>query len=136
MTGNNKAQYFDLHTNGFGFFNRIRQVTPRKGHPFWSVTVAACRGDDNEKTFFDCNVVGKEAIALFEQHLTDIGKDDVVTASVVMSDQYVDTFTYPSDHTKAGQQGYSLKARLIRIKYLKINDSVVYKTEPKSLEAA
>ncbi|GEK15424.1 DUF3577 domain-containing protein [Aliivibrio fischeri] len=130
MSGNNNAQYFDLHTHAFGFFNRVRKVVPKKGEPFWAVDISACRGDAGEKTYFDCNVVGKEAIALFEQHLANFeqGKD-VVTASLVIGDLRVEQFTYKSGTKKAGQPGVSLKGRVLRIKYLKVNDTVVFKTE-------
>ncbi|WP_161798131.1 DUF3577 domain-containing protein [Pseudomonas amygdali] len=37
----NESKYFDLHTTGIGYLNRIREVKPRKGNPFMAVTVAA-----------------------------------------------------------------------------------------------
>ena len=133
MLGNNNTQYFDLHTSAFGFFNRIRKVVPNRGEPFWSVDISACRGDAGEKTYFDCNVVGKEAIALFDQYLADVQDTDVVTASVVISDLRVEQYTYKTGK-KAGQPGVSLKGRVIRIKYLKVNDTVVFKTESEAKE--
>ncbi len=132
MSGNN--QHFDLHTTGFGFLNRARLVTPKKGQPFYAVTIAALRGNDGEKTYIDCNVVGKEAIELFKTHNIDqlkLGKDgqDKATMSFVVGDLYLDEFTYPANHaTRAGQVGFSLKGRLLRIKHLKINDVVVHET--------
>jgi len=60
----NEAKFFDLHTTGIGYLNRIREVKPRgKGKPFMAVTVAALRGsmDDAEYSYIDCNVVGAEA---------------------------------------------------------------------------
>ncbi|EHH1077200.1 DUF3577 domain-containing protein [Vibrio parahaemolyticus] len=131
MSNNNQKPYFDLHTMGFGLINRTRLVTPKKGDPFYAVTIAACRGDDGEKTYIDCKVVGKEAIALFEQHNLDsydfgINGNDKGSLSFVISDIYLDTFTYPSNHsTKAGQLGAGLKGRLLSVKYLKVNDVVL-----------
>ncbi|EHJ9984860.1 DUF3577 domain-containing protein [Vibrio parahaemolyticus] len=131
MSNNNQKPYFDLHTTGFGLINRARLVTPKKGDPFYAVTIAACRGDDGEKTYIDCKVVGKEAIALFEQHNLDsydfgINGNDKGSLSFVISDIYLDTFTYPSNHsTKAGQLGAGLKGRLLSVKYLKVNDVVL-----------
>lgn len=29
-----KAQFFDLHTRGIGYLNRVREVTVKKGNPF------------------------------------------------------------------------------------------------------
>lgn len=126
-------QHFDLHVNGFGFFNRIRRVEPKKGKPYWAVTVAACRGDEGQKTYFDCSVVGNEAKALFDQHLANIGKDDVVTASVKLGDLYTETFVYSSG-VKQGQTGVSLKARLLQIRYLKVNDQVVHQVAKSETE--
>ena len=34
MSTNETTKYFDLHTTGLGYLNRIRQVTPRDGKPF------------------------------------------------------------------------------------------------------
>ncbi|EIO4563397.1 DUF3577 domain-containing protein [Vibrio parahaemolyticus] len=134
MSNNNQKPYFDLHTTGFGLINRARLVTPKKGDPFYAVTIAACRGDDGEKTYIDCKVVGKEAIALFEQHNLDsydfgINGNDKGSLSFVISDIYLDTFTYPSNHsTKAGQLGAGLKGRLLSVKYLKVNDVVLFQS--------
>ncbi|MHA2717901.1 DUF3577 domain-containing protein [Vibrio owensii] len=64
MSGNNQNSYMDLHTHGFGYLNR-------KGEPFYAATIACLRGDDNERTFIDCKVVDKEAIALFEAQWLD-----------------------------------------------------------------
>ena len=53
-------QYFDLHTSGIGYLNRIRNVTVRKGKPFLAVTVAALHGatENIEYTYIDCRVTG------------------------------------------------------------------------------
>lgn len=53
---------FNLHTKGIGYFNRIRQVTPGKGQPFWSVEVNCLHGNDGESTRFDCKVVGQRPL--------------------------------------------------------------------------
>ncbi|WP_235378740.1 DUF3577 domain-containing protein, partial [Pseudomonas meliae] len=56
----NETKYFDLHTVGIGYLNRIREVKPRKGSPFMAVTVAALKGTSEkpEYAYIDCNVVG------------------------------------------------------------------------------
>ncbi|PSU45776.1 hypothetical protein C9J12_21285 [Photobacterium frigidiphilum] len=125
MTQNTQTTHFDLHITGFGFFNRIRKVEPKKGKPYWSTSIAAMRGDDGQKTYFDCSVVGAEAKALFDTHLSSVGENDVITASFKLGDLYTETFVYKQG-VKSGQTGVSLKARLLQIRYLKINDQVVY----------
>ncbi|EGU34605.1 hypothetical protein VII00023_03788 [Vibrio ichthyoenteri ATCC 700023] len=135
MSGNNNANYFDIHTSAFGFINRVRKVVPNRGEPFWAADFSACRGDAGEKTYFDVKVVGTEANALFEQHLANFeqGKDKV-TASIVIGDLRVELFTYKAGEKK-GQTGVSLKGRLLRFKYLKVNDEVVLQTESEAQAA-
>ncbi len=60
MQNTQESKFFDLHTRGIGYLNRIREVTVRKGQPFMAVTVAALRGtsDDVEYTHIDCVVRG------------------------------------------------------------------------------
>lgn len=122
---------FNLHTKGIGYFNRIRQVTPRKGQPFWSVEVNCLHGNDGESTRFDCKVVGQETINLFEKHLAEVGKDDTIIASVVMSDIYLHQFIYQKG-AKAGEPGACIKGRLLDVKYLKVNGQVVHSTKPQA----
>lgn len=124
MTTNTQNKHFDLHTTGFGFFNRVRSVNPAKGNPYWAVTVAACRGDENQKTYFECSVVGTKAKALFDEHLSSVTKDDKITASFKLGDLYPETFVYGPGE-KQGQTGVTLRARLLKITYLKVNDEVL-----------
>lgn len=135
MTQNTQTTHFDLHITGFGFINRVRKVTPNKGNPYWSTSIAAMRGDGNDKTYFDCSVVGAEAKALFDTHLSDLKDDDVVTASFKLGDLYTDTFVYKQG-AKQGQTGFSLKARLLQIRYLKVNDQVVFQKQSQQQQAA
>ena len=55
--------FFDLHVNGVGYLNRIREVKPRKGQPFLACSISAMRGDpsDVEYTKFDLRVTGSDA---------------------------------------------------------------------------
>ncbi|WP_235582960.1 DUF3577 domain-containing protein [Pseudomonas aeruginosa] len=66
MSNNTQAQeakYFDLHTTGIGYLNRIREVPIRRGEPFLAATVAALHGaaDSVEYSYIDCKVVGAQA---------------------------------------------------------------------------
>ncbi|MDI5833721.1 DUF3577 domain-containing protein [Shewanella xiamenensis] len=133
MTQTTQNTQFDLHITGFGFFNRIRKVEPRKGQPYWAVTIAACRGDEGQKTYFDCSVVGSEAKALFDTHLSSLNKDDTVTASFKLGDLYTETFVYSSGE-KQGQTGVCLKARLLKITYLKVNDEIVFQSSQQAAD--
>ncbi|MEZ9997940.1 DUF3577 domain-containing protein [Vibrio sp. 10N.261.46.A3] len=118
----------NLHTKGIGYLNRIRKVTPKKGQPFWSVEVNCHYGTDKDSTRFDCIVVGKDAIDLFDKHLVGMTKEDTVTASVLISDIYLHQYIYTKG-PKTGEPGACIKGRLLEVKYLKVNGQVVHSTK-------
>ncbi len=62
-TPTDEKAFFDLHVNGVGYLNRIREVKPRKGQPFLACSISAMRGEpsDVEYTKFDLRVTGAEA---------------------------------------------------------------------------
>ena len=116
-------KYFDLHASGVGYLNRVRLVEPKRGQPFLAVDISALHGgiDDVEYTRFDCRVSGseaKDAIMALKDAIED--KDTKVLVGFKVGDLYTETFTYKSGK-KAGQMGVSLKARLLRIHWAKVN---------------
>ncbi len=125
-----EKQYFDLHTTGIGYLNRIREVSPKKGNPFLACNIAALSGatDDVVYTRFDCRVSGKEAEALVRQYEDAVKQDQKVLVSFKIGDLWVDSFTYTKGD-KVGQIGVSLKARLLFISWIKVNGQLVYKAE-------
>ena len=129
----NVSKFFDLHTTGIGYLNRIREVKPRgKGKPFMAVTIAALRGssDEVEYSYIDCNVVGTEAEMLIRrcQEAVEAGKK--VIASFRIGDIWTDAFTYEKGN-KQGQPGASLKGRLLFIGWIKVDGDTVYEAKPK-----
>ncbi|MCP5414334.1 MAG: DUF3577 domain-containing protein [Chromatiaceae bacterium] len=58
-----ETKYFDLHIQGIGYLNRVREVKPTRAEPFWATDIAAIFGsaDNVQRTRFDCRVVGAEA---------------------------------------------------------------------------
>lgn len=128
----NEAKYFDLHTTGIGYLNRIREVKPRKGSPFMATTIAALRGssDDVEYTYIDCNVVGAEAEKLVRRCLEAVEADKKVLVSFRIGDIWADAFTYEKGE-KQGQPGASLKGRLLFIGWIKVDGETVYEAKPK-----
>lgn len=127
----NEAKYFDLHTTGIGYLNRIREVKTR-GKPFVAVTVAALRGstDNAEYTYIDCNVVGEEAEKLIRRCQPAVDADKKVLVSFRIGDIWPDLFTYEKGEKK-GQSGVSLKGRLLFINWIKVNGELVYDSKPK-----
>ncbi|OSR95733.1 hypothetical protein BV330_00058 [Pseudomonas syringae pv. actinidiae] len=128
----NESKFFDLHTTGIGYLNRIREVKPRKGNPFMAVTVAALKGstDSAEYAYIDCNVVGAEADKLIRrcQDAVDAGKK--VLVSFRIGDIWADVFTYSSG-PKQGQTSASLKGRLLYISWIKVDGEYAYEAKPK-----
>ena len=129
----NEAKFFDLHTTGIGYLNRIREVSPRKGKPFTCVTVAALHGsaDKAEYSYIDCNVVGAEAESLIKRCQQAVEAKKKVLVSFRIGDIWADAFTYDKGDKK-GQAGASLKGRLLFIGWIKVDGKLVYEAKPKN----
>ena len=127
MSMNETKQYFDLHTTGIGYLNRIREVTPKEGNPFLSVTIAALRGsvDNAQYTHFECRVFGKQAQELVRQLQPAVEGSLKVLIGFTLSDLYAESFTFRNGE-KAGETGISLKARLLRIAWAKVDGQPFY----------
>ena len=127
MSTNETKQYFDLHTTGIGYLNRVREVTPKEGTPFLSVTIAALRGsvDNAQYTHFECRVSGKQAQELVRQLKPAVEGKPKVLIGFTLSDLYAEVFTFKSGD-KAGDTGISLKARLLRIAWAKVDGQPFY----------
>ena len=130
----NESKFFDLHTTGIGYLNRIREVSPRKGKPFTCVTVAALKGatDSVEYSYIDCNVVGAEAELLVKRCREAVEAGKKVLVSFRIGDIWADAFTYERGEKK-GQAGASLKGRLLFIGWIKVDGKQVYEAKPKNL---
>ena len=128
-----EAKFFDLHTTGIGYLNRIREVKPRgKGKPFMAVAIAALHGstDEVEYSYIDCNVVGTEAEKLIRRCQVAVDAEKKVLASFRVGDIWADAFTYEKGDKK-GQPGASLKGRLLFIGWIKVDGETVYEAKPK-----
>lgn len=133
MTGNStesangsSSDFFDLQTIGLGYLNRAREVSTR-GEPFLAVDIAALHGaKDNVKyTRFDCIVRGKKAQELVRKLMPDIEAERKVLVGFRLGDLYAETFTYTTGD-KAGEAGVSLKARLLKIVWARVDGNTVY----------
>jgi len=119
---NSETKYFDLHTAGIGYLNRVREVPVRKGEPFLAVDIAAIHGapDDIQTVRFDCRISGAEAKEVIAQLKEAIENKRKVLVGFKLGDLYVDTFVYERGE-KAGQTGISLKARLLKLNWVKVD---------------
>lgn len=134
-SGTAEATYFDLHTTGIGYLNRIRKVEVRKGKPFTAVTVAALHGasDDVEYSYIDCTVTGSEAEKLVHRCAPAVTAGKKVLVAFRIGDIWTDVFTYTKGD-KIGQPGACLKGRLLFISWIKVDGETVYQTKPKDAE--
>ena len=117
-----QPKYFDLHTTGIGYLNRAREVPVKRGQPFLAVDISALHGeaDNVEYTRFDCRVSGKEAQAIVRQLMPAVEAERKVLVGFKLGDLYAEIFTYQRGE-KQGQTGVSLKARLLRITWVKVD---------------
>lgn len=142
QTQDQATKYFNLHTSGIGYVNRIREVKPKKGDSFWACNVAGLRGseDNVDYTYFDCRVSGTEAIKLIKRLAKTIekakaeGKEDKnlpkILIGFTIGDIYTETFLYESGNKK-GETGVTLKGRLLHISLIKVDGKEVYKAPSK-----
>ena len=124
-------KYFDLHVTGIGYLGRAREVPVRRGEPFLALEINALHGaaEQVEYTRFDCRVTGGEAQALVRRFMPRINdREAKVLVGFRLGDLYPDVFTYQTGE-KAGQTGVSLKARLLKIHWIKVNGEWVYTAE-------
>ena len=130
MSNNESPKYFDLHSTGIGYLNRVREVTPKEGTPFLSVTIAALRGsvDNVQYTHFECRVSGRQAQQVVRQAKPAVEGKLKVLIGFTLSDLYAETFTFKSGD-KAGETGVSLKARLLRVSWAKVDGQPFYKEQ-------
>ncbi len=127
MSTNETTTYFDLHTQGLGYLNRVREVTPKEGEPFLSITIAALRGsvDNAQYTHFECRVSGKQAQEIVRQLKPAVEGNLKVLIGFTLSDLFAESFTFKNGD-KAGETGISLKARLLRIAWAKVDGQPFY----------
>ncbi|ROL68736.1 hypothetical protein BK634_13155 [Pseudomonas chlororaphis] len=132
MTHANQSQeattYFNLHTVGIGYLNRVREVQVRRGQPFMACDIAALHGatDAVEYTRFDCKVAGGEAERLIRLYMDAVNAEKKVLLSFRIGDLWIDPFLYEKG-AKQGQPGASLKGRLLFIDWIKVNGVFEYK---------
>ena len=128
-----EATYFDLHTQGLGYLNRIREVTPSRGKAFLACTIAALNGPTEapEYRYFDVTVCGAEARQLVSRYAEAVEQGHKVLMGFRLGDLWTDLFRY-SRGEKAGKTGVSLKARLLFVSWVKVDGKLVYQARPKA----
>lgn len=136
MTTSTEKSFFDLHITGLGYLNRIREVKPKKGDPFLACDIAALNGPSDDVSYvrFDTRVSGTDAQHLVRRCIDAVKAEKKVMIGFHMGDLWTNTFTY-SKGKRAGEQGVSLKARLLFVRWIKVDGVLKYKAEPKPAES-
>ena len=133
-------EYFDLHTTGVGYVNRIRDVEVKKGSNFMACTIAALRGIKSsvEYTYYDCRVSGTEAAKVIKRLVKACEDERKILIGFRIGDEYSETFVYKTG-PKEGEIGISTKAHLLYIGWVKVDGDSVYtapKKEPTTEESS
>ena len=131
MSDQVNSSFFNLHVEGVGYLNRVRTVKPKKGQEFLACTVSAMRGStaDLGYTKFDCRVSGAEARKIVKLLEPDVAADKTVIIGFKIADIYPELFTFEKGDRK-GQPGVSIKGRLLRVKFAKVNGEAIDLPEP------
>ena len=127
-----QPSYFDLHVEGVGYLNRVRTVKPKTGgQGYLACTVSALRGstDDVMYTKFDCRVSGADAQKIVRLLEAEVAAQKRVIIGFRIADIYPETFTFERGEKK-GQTGVSIKGRLLRIKFAKVNGEAIDLPQP------
>ena len=126
-----QQSYVNLHVEGVGYLNRVRTVKPKKGQEFLACSIAAMRGSSDavEYTKFDCTVSGADAKKVIRQLESDVNAERAVIIGFRVADVYPETFTYEKG-INLGQLGVSIKGRLLRVKFAKVNGEAVDLPQP------
>jgi hypothetical protein len=119
-------KYFDLFTTGLAYLNRVEDVYPEEADAFLAVTLSALRGsaENVQYTRFDCRVAGTQALSVIEQLKAAVQNDRRVLIGFVLSDLFPQSFTFRKGE-RAGEPGVSLKARLIKVNWAKVDGTAV-----------
>ena len=126
MSNQVQPAFFDLHVEGVGYLNRVRIVRPKKGQEFLACTISAMRGAAGqvEYTKFDCRVSGAEAKQMVRKLEAEVTAKKSVIVGFKLGDIYPEVFTYEKGERK-GQQGVSVKGRLLKVKFAKVDGQAV-----------
>ena len=131
MSDQANSSFFNLHVEGVGYLNRVRTVKPKKGQEFLACTVSAMRGStaDLGYTKFDCRVSGAEARKIVKLLEPDVAAEKTVIIGFKIADIYPELFTFEKGDKK-GQPGVSIKGRLLRVKFAKVDGEAIDLPEP------
>lgn len=124
-----QSSYFNLHIDGLGYLSNIREINTATGS-FLSCTINALHGSTEkpEYTRFDVTVSGKQASSLIRRCQNAVNEEKKVLIGFKLSNLTADVFTLTKGN-HAGESRAALRARLIKISFIKVGQNMVYKAE-------
>lgn len=152
QTNTTASNYFDLHTSGLGYMNRLRLVRPDKSRgqkfsPFWAVSISAITGDGDDVKYvnYDVTIKGeqaKEALNVLKPFLIDDKGQPVKTNKVLVGfrigDALPDIYMVKGKDPGTEEPRVCMKGRLLKLTSAKVNGEVIDlpKTEHDEAKAA
>ena len=135
------SEYFDLHTVGCGYLNRVRWVNPsnrggRQGKPFLCCAINAMHGKANEPsyTYFDLRVSAEECKVLVAQLERAVSQRKQVFVAFKIGDIYPHQYDVPVRDKQTRDEHIEsrvlIKGRLIAMTHVKVDGDVVYQLTP------
>ncbi|AVT09663.1 DUF3577 domain-containing protein [Paracidovorax avenae] len=131
-------EFFNLHTSGIGYLNRIRWVETkgrgRKAESFLACSISALRGssDAADYTYFDLRVSGEEAIGLIDGLQQEVRDRCKVLVSFKIGDIYPHLYERDVRDQQSGRPtgqkevATLIKGRLILINSISVDGEKVY----------
>lgn len=125
----NQTGYFNLHVDGMGYLSNIREITTANGS-FLTCVINALHGSTEKPDYtrFDVTISGKEASSLIRRCQKSVDEEKKVLLGFKLSNLTADVFTLTKGE-HAGEPRPTLKARLIKISWIKVGQEMVYKAE-------
>ncbi|EIE3222483.1 DUF3577 domain-containing protein [Salmonella enterica subsp. enterica serovar Typhimurium] len=121
-----KKEYFNLNVNGIGYLSSIRHVQSGNGE-FTCAVINALTGPTDNASYqrFDVTVAGTDTTKLINRCQKAVDEEEKVLIGFVLSGLKAEVFTLQSGE-HAGESRPSLKARLIKVDFIKKGQDVVY----------
>ena len=148
MATSQTKEFFNLHTSGIGYLNRVRWVQPgkkssgRRADPFLACSVSALRGssDDVNYTYFDLRVSGEDAIEIVSKLIDDVNDQRKVILSFKVGDIYPHLYERDArdqNRRPTGQKEMAvlIKGRLLLINSVSVDGERVYAREQVPVDA-
>ncbi len=132
---NTDNSHFNVITKGIGYINDARVIEPEGAASYLACRLSLLEGhqDAVRYVYVDCIVRGPEAIDLVTQFRSQIcSEKHRVIAAVDLGSLRVKPFLYQKG-PKQGQPGAALKASLLKISYLKIDEDVLITSEGRAV---